>query len=175
MSFYPIAVAVVAPVSGWLSDKISYKPLTVAGLSVNTIGLLLVANLNAASSIFIIGLLITLLGIGGALFQSPNNSSIMGAVPRDKLGIAGSINSFFRNFGMVSGTALAVIMFTLVTKTDINRLSGGSFDTNIFMNGFHIVLTNSAVLLVVAVLASLLRVREKKVKAKIETNVEGLE
>ena len=44
------------------------------------------------------------------LFQSPNNSLIMSTVPKDKLGIAGSVNGLIRNLGMVCGIALATAL-----------------------------------------------------------------
>ena len=54
-------------------------------------------TLNVNSSFVKIAVLMALLGTGGAIFQSPNNSSIMGSVPREQLGIAGGINALFRN------------------------------------------------------------------------------
>jgi MFS family permease len=47
---------------------------------------------------------------GNALFQSPNTSLIMSTVAHDKLGIAGSINAFVRNLGMVFGATMATIL-----------------------------------------------------------------
>jgi len=159
MSLYPITMALVAPVSGWLSDKITYRPLTILGLSINTITLALISNLNAHSSKLHIGVLIILLGMGSSIFQSPNNSSVMGAVPRDKLGTAGSINAFFRNFGMVSGTTISVIIFTLVTNLGIDSISKTAFDVAIFLRGFRVVLLSAASFCAIAVIISLKRNR----------------
>ena len=44
------------------------------------------------------------------MFQSPNNSLVMSTVPRNKLGIAGSINALVRNLGMVLGISLSTTM-----------------------------------------------------------------
>lgn len=157
MSFYPMTMALVAPISGWLSDKITYKPLTIIGLSINTVTLGLMSTLSTTSSRLFIGVLIVLLGAGGSIFQSPNNSSVMGAVPRDKLGTAGSINAFFRNFGMVSGTTIAVIIYTMVTKLGIESISGSSFDSALFLKGFRVVLINAALMTLLAVLLTIRR------------------
>ena len=48
-----------------------------------------------------------IMGLGNALFQSPNNTTVMSSVAKEDLGVAGSMNSFARNLGMVLGIALA--------------------------------------------------------------------
>ena len=53
---------------------------------------------------------IAVMSFGNGLFQSPNNSLIMSTVPKDKLGIAGSINALVRNIGMVCGIALSTTL-----------------------------------------------------------------
>jgi len=141
MSFYPAATAIVAPVSGWLSDKITFRPLTIAGLLISTIILFILSTLNATSSFSHIAVLMSLMGAGMALFQSPNTSSIMGSVPRNQLGIAGGINALFRNLGMVSGITISVILFNLATRININNLSGNNttIDPVLFLKGFKVV------------------------------------
>ncbi|ATW28872.1 hypothetical protein DCMF_24250 [Candidatus Formimonas warabiya] len=146
ISFYPVTAAVVAPFSGWLSDKVTYRPLTVTGLAINTIVLFGLATLNSSSSHITIILLMALLGGGVSIFQSPNNSSVMGAVPKDQLGVAGGMNALFRNLGMVSGTTLSVLIFSLTTKMDINLLSqrGILAVTDTFLKGYQLVLIFAA-------------------------------
>jgi hypothetical protein len=46
-------------------------------------------------------------GMGAGLFQSPNNSAVMGSVPVVHLGIASGILAAMRNMGMVLGIAVA--------------------------------------------------------------------
>jgi MFS family permease len=139
LSLYPIVTAILAPLSGALSDRITYRPLTLAGLLMSSLGLVLLASLGPSSSLIYIGAIIVLLGIGGAAFQSPNNSSVMGAVPRERLGIAGSFNSFFRNLGMVSGTTIAVSLFSFRTKAGIDQVASGAMEDSLFLSGFRLV------------------------------------
>jgi EmrB/QacA subfamily drug resistance transporter len=139
MSIYPVATAVLAPLAGSLSDRITYRPLAIAGQLMNGIGLALLATLGGGSPLVLVGANILLLGIGGACFQSPNNSSVMGSVPRERLGIAGSLNSFFRNLGMVAGTTLAVSLFSFATKAGIDEISAGKVDAALFLSGFRVV------------------------------------
>jgi MFS family permease len=146
MSLYPLITAFLAPVAGALSDKITYRPLTITGLIFSGTGLVSLSFLGSHSSLFLISAIIVLLGIGGALFQSPNNSSVMGAVPRDRLGIAGSLNAFFRNLGMISGTTLAVSLFSFSTRMNIDSVSSGLMNSTLFLRGFRLVVVTAAAL-----------------------------
>lgn len=97
----PLILSVVSPLSGHLSDKIGSEILTFIGLVVTSLGLLFMSTLNEQSSIASMVFFIVTMSIGNGLFQSPNNSLIMSTVPKDKLGIAGSINALVRNLGMI--------------------------------------------------------------------------
>lgn len=112
MMVYPLVMAVVAPISGWLSDKIGSYSLTTAGLLVNALAFGLLNTLSTNESAWMVGLHLGLFGLGGGLFQSPNNSSIMGSVSRDKLGTAGGLNALVRNIGMVLGTSLSISIYS---------------------------------------------------------------
>jgi len=110
MMVSPIVLAVVAPFSGYLSDKIGSLILTLFGLIFSSLGLLLIATLNVKSSLVFLMAFIVIMTIGNGMFQSPNTSLIMSTVSKDKLGIAGSINALVRNVGLVSGTTLATLL-----------------------------------------------------------------
>ncbi len=110
LMIYPLILTVVAPTSGHLSDKIGSEVLTFIGLVLVSISLLFMATLNETSSLPILILFLCFMSLGMGLFQSPNNSLVMSTVPRDKLGIAGSINALVRNLGMVCGIVLATTM-----------------------------------------------------------------
>lgn len=156
ISFYPLTTALFAPLSGWLSDKITYRPLTVAGMLVSTAALLVMAALKTTSGESHIVLSLIMLGAGMAIFQSPNNSSVMGSVPSRQLGIAGGINALARNVGMVSGTSFSVLIFALVTGLGMDSVSGGASGP-LFMAGFRAVILFDAVCCVLAALLNITR------------------
>lgn len=110
MSIYPIVLSVVAPLSGYLSDKIGSEVLTLIGLTLTSTGFFLMATLTEVPVYWLIVLYIGLMSLGNGLFQSPNNSLVMSMVPRDKLGIGGSVNALVRNFGFSIGIALATFL-----------------------------------------------------------------
>ncbi|MDD7796280.1 MFS transporter [Clostridium sp. 'White wine YQ'] len=110
MMVSPIILAVVAPMSGYLSDKIGSEVLTFIGLILTSIGLLLIGTLNQYSAVALLIMFIAIMTLGNGMFQSPNNSLVMSTVPKHKLGIAGSINALVRNLGMVFGVSLSTTL-----------------------------------------------------------------
>jgi EmrB/QacA subfamily drug resistance transporter len=159
MSAYPFMTAIISPFSGWLSDKISYRPLTVIGLVINVAVLFVISTFGTHTSMVEIVLIMALFGTGSAIFQSPNNSSVMGSVPKNQLGSAGGINALFRNLGMVSGTTISVILFSFTTNININKLAGEKavFESDMFLKGFRVVFIFAACSCIAALLLSVFR------------------
>ena len=111
MTASPLVMAVVAPFSGWLSDRVGPMFLTTGGLALNALGLYFLSTVSTSTTPFAVAWRIGLIGFGSGMFQSPNNSSVMGTVPPPKLGISGGVLATIRNVGMVVGTALSVTIF----------------------------------------------------------------
>lgn len=104
----PLVMMVIAPLSGYTSDKIGSEVLTFFGQCIMVVGLCLAGVLiSGASPAWLIVTLMAVVTMGSAIFQSPNTSLIMSQVPRDKLGVSGSINALMRNVGMVTGVSLS--------------------------------------------------------------------
>jgi len=105
MATVPVALGLIAPVSGSLSDRYGSRPITVAGLGVLALGFLAVSSLDAQTTT--IGYILRFLpvGLGMGMFQSPNNSAIMGAAPRDRLGVASGTLAMTRTLGQTTGIA----------------------------------------------------------------------
>ncbi len=101
----PIVMTVVAPASGSLSDRFGTRPITVIGLALLLFGYYALTTLDAETTAM--GYLLRLLpiGIGMGVFQSPNNSAIMGSVSRERLGIASGLLSISRVLGQTTGIA----------------------------------------------------------------------
>ncbi|MDP9727171.1 MFS transporter [Alicyclobacillus tolerans] len=112
MAAYPLTMALVAPFSGWLSDRIGPLFLTTGGLCVNALGFALLNTLGLYERVISVALLLAMFGLGQGMFQSPNNSSVMGAVPRERLGTAGGLNALVRNIGMILGITLSVSLLS---------------------------------------------------------------
>ncbi|MFT3951264.1 MAG: MFS transporter [Oscillospiraceae bacterium] len=157
ISVYPITTAFVAPLSGWLSDKLTFRPLTIAGMGAACLALVAMLTFNKTTHIAFIIPILMLFGAGVAMFQSPNSSSVMGAVERSKLGIAGGINALSRNLGLVSGNTFSILLFSFTAKTDMNAVSSGGFESGSFLTGFHAVILFTAICAGVTMLLSVSR------------------
>ncbi len=122
LSAQPLVMAVIAPISGTLSDRIGTRLPAVIGMAILSTGLFLLSRLSAQSSIETIMLSLAVVGLGTGAFISPNNSALMGSAPKSRQGIAAGILATARNFGMVLGVGIAGAIFT----TAFAHGSGGS-------------------------------------------------
>lgn len=160
----PIAMVIVAPISGALSDKIGAEGLTFLGLFIVSISQLLFILIGLKTTISHLVLLTLLAGTGVALFQSPNNSIIMSSVEHNHLGIAGSINSLARNIGMVTGLSLSTtILYSSMTQKAGYKVNGyidGRDD--LFLYGMHIAFLVSFSLCFIAFIITGIRLYRKK-------------
>lgn len=102
----PILLGVIAPVSGSLSDRFGTRPITVIGLAVLVAGYYAMSTLDMATSAAGFVLRFVPIGLGMGIFQSPNNSAVMGSVPRERLGIASGLLSLTRSLGQTTGIAV---------------------------------------------------------------------
>ncbi|MFQ5553876.1 MAG: DHA2 family efflux MFS transporter permease subunit [Acidimicrobiia bacterium] len=102
----PVALGVVAPISGALSDRIGQRPVIVVGLAVLVVGYLVAATLNETSTIPHFAAAAVPIGVGIGVFQSPNNSAVMGSVPRERLGVMSGSLTITRIVGQLSGIAI---------------------------------------------------------------------
>ncbi|HOD65905.1 MAG TPA: MFS transporter [candidate division Zixibacteria bacterium] len=107
----PAIMFVVAPLSGRISDRIGSLFLTTSGAAVAAFGQYLLLHLDAASSDAFIMLVLAVIGLGAAIFNTPNSSSIMGSVGPTERARASSIIGTARNIGNSIGIAMATALF----------------------------------------------------------------
>ena len=146
----PLVVLIVAPFSGALSDRIGTKVLSALGAGICAIALLLMAQIGGTQE-FDVAWRIALFGLGTGLFQSPNNSAVMGSTPKEYLGVGSGILATMRNVGMVLGIATggAVIAYRLPFYAP--------FSENAFLFALHDAYVAGALLTGIAALTSLVR------------------
>ena len=115
MAVPPLVMGLVSPVAGWLSDRVGARPLATLGLGVLMVGYWLVGGLRLDTPAWEYLLRIACVGLGMGLFQSPNSSAIMGAVPRQQLGTASGLLSLSRLLGQATGVALVGAVWAALT------------------------------------------------------------
>ncbi len=158
----PLVTMLAAPLSGALSDRVDSRYISSAGMAVTVLGIWQISALDAASSPAVIIAAMATVGLGSGIFQTPNNSAIMGCVPPSRRGIASGLLATMRNLGMVLGVAVSGALFSgrlhhLQAVFASETLSEAQLWELAFTGAFRFTLTAAGVLALVAVATSLAR------------------
>lgn len=163
----PVTIAVIAPLSGALADRIGTRWLAAGGLAVACLGLVCISFLDAHSSLFDIIWRLLLTGSGQAVFQSPNNSALLGSAPRQHQGSASGFLATGRTMGQTISIAIAGAVFTgLGGATAGVILTSGKAGAHTvalqqtFVNSFHMTFLVCALIAAIGIFASLIRGKE---------------
>lgn len=148
----PVLMAVFSPIAGALSDKIEPRVVASIGMMMNTVGLIVFAYLSEETPYWLICIVFAVIGLGFALFSSPNNNAIMGSVQPQYYGVAASALSTMRLVGQAMSMAIVTAVFSLYTLDP----SDAKYLTSL-LNGIYISFGIFAALCALGVLASLAR------------------
>ena len=111
---YAVALGVVGPFSGRLSDRYGTRWLSALGLAFIIIGLVLFARLSVSSSLTYVLVGVAVTGLGMATLMPPNNSAVLGAVNREYFGVANGMLNLVRTGAWVIGIALITTVVSAV-------------------------------------------------------------
>jgi len=125
ISAQPTVMAITAPLSGLLADKIGVRLPATLGLALLAAGLLQLATLGSDASVGGVLIGLALAGLGTGLFVAPNNSAIMGGAPGEEQGVAAAVAATARNVGMALGVGIAGAVFTTVLAANPPRGASG--------------------------------------------------
>jgi EmrB/QacA subfamily drug resistance transporter len=106
-----VIIMIMAPIAGALSDRLGSRLLCTVGCAVVAVAQFFLATLDLQSSLFRIILPLALWGIGWALFNAPNQSSILGSVSQEKIGAAAGMIATTARTGGAMGVALSATVF----------------------------------------------------------------
>jgi MFS family permease len=164
----PVTLAIIAPFSGSLADRIGSRWLAASGLTIACIGLVFISQLNAHSSIFDIVWRLVFTSIGQGLFQAPNNSALLGSAPRNLQGSASGFLATARTMGQSLSVAVAGAVFTslggaaagnlIVARTNSAQLS---VLQHTFDSAFQATFIVCAAIAAIGIFASLVRGKEE--------------
>ncbi len=118
-----LLLAFISPFVGWLTNKISSRTLSAAGMVIIGMAFVLLSRLDASSTTTDVVLRLLLLGLGYGVFQTPNNTSVMDSVPKEKYGMTSGILSLVRQTGQSLGVALASTIVLATVYPVIGRVS----------------------------------------------------
>ena len=82
-------------------------------------------------------------GLAMGLWGVPNNSTILGSVPRESYGVVGALTNLTRNVGNVAGQAVASAVVVGVMAVDgfdipLNEITGNTAASESFMDGWKL-------------------------------------
>lgn len=163
----PLAMALVAPFSGHISDRYGARIMTTSGMMVSALACFSLIFVGEAARLPVLVSILIMLGVGMGLFTPPNNSAIMGAAPREKLGTAGGVLNMMRSLGLIFGVDISGLIFTSLEHKylaengypNVHHVFSNSsiplpLKDNAFMSGFLVVLGVLCLLTVVSAIFS---------------------
>jgi EmrB/QacA subfamily drug resistance transporter len=149
----PVMQAVFSPLTGKLSDRIQARILASVGMALCAGGLTVLVFLDAATPLPLVIAALVLLGLGFALFSSPNTNAVMGSVEHKHLGIASATISTMRVVGMAASMGLALVLFSLF----LGQSAVSTATAQPFLSALRAAFGISAMLCFLGIFASLAR------------------
>lgn len=152
----------VAPGAGRLADRRGAGNVATVGMALCGIGLLISAFLDGASSLWQVAAAQLGLGIGIALFASPNTSAIMGAVDHAHTGQASGLVGAMRTMGML----LSMVIISLTMNRFLGDAPLGPDNTDAFLEAMHVNFILFGVLNLIGIFFSFARLRAGRTAAE---------
>jgi MFS family permease len=150
----PVTQALFSPLAGKLSDRIEPRIVASAGMALTVIGLAVFMFIGGCASVLAVPGNLVLLGLGFALFSSPNTNAIMSSIDKKHFGVASGILATMRVTGQMF--SMGIVMVTL----SLFHLSGvmiGPAYHDAFLRSTRTAFTIFALCCLAGVLASLAR------------------
>lgn len=149
----PILMAIVASISGRLSDRHDPRILASVGMGVIVVGLFMMTLLTADSSLTRLVVILAIVGFGFGMFSSPNTNSIMGSVDRTYLGVASATVGTMRLTGQMMSMGIA----TLILQLFVGNQQISAANAEGFLSSMKTTFAVFVVLCIIGIFASLAR------------------
>ncbi len=158
----PIGMMLLAPIAGRIADRLGSKLPTIIGMALSTLGVIALTFITATTSFFYITFALLFIGIGMGIFTPPNNSTVMGSTPKNRLGVSSGVLNMARSLGQGFGIAYSFAIFQGVIQSfGYNSLHAPDAT---LLDGFHFTFIGVTILGIVAIAISLLRGNVEKAK-----------
>lgn len=149
----PVFQAVLSPLFGRLSDRVSPAGLATAGMALCALSLGLVSRIHAVTPLYVIVGMLALMGVGFSLFSSPNTTTVMGSVPPKSYGVASSFLATMRTMGMLC----SMTVITLVFKHFMGNHPVNAETRSSFLASMHLCMILFCLLCIAGVFCSMVR------------------
>lgn len=110
----PIIMAIFSPLAGRLSDKIEPRLVASTGMALTVVGLAWLIFLTENTPIAWLIANLVLLGLGFALFSSPNTNAVMSSVDKKFYGVVSATLATMRLLGQMFSMGIAMLIFAVI-------------------------------------------------------------
>jgi EmrB/QacA subfamily drug resistance transporter len=149
----PVVMTIGSPIAGRLSDRIEPGIIASIGMAVLTIGIFSLIFIAEQTPLAFIVAVLIFLGIGYALFSSPNSNAVMSSVERKFYGVASGTLGTMRSLGMMFSMGIVMLIFSIY----LGRVQITPEYYPVFLKGIKVAFIILASLCFVSVFASLVR------------------
>ncbi len=120
----PAVMALLSPVTGRLSDRLSPFKLSSAGMAFCAAGTAIFIFIDEDTSLWTIVAALVVTGLGFSLFSSPNTNAVMSCVSKDEYGVASSLLATMRSIGhTVSMVIVTIVITRFMSDTPLEEAS----------------------------------------------------
>jgi EmrB/QacA subfamily drug resistance transporter len=151
--FQPLMMFLFSPFAGRLSDRVEPRLVASVGMGLCAAGLALLIGINSRTGLGYIVACLILLGLGFALFSSPNTNAVMSSVGKQFYGVASGTLATMRLTGQMLSMGIVTMIMALFIGTAM--ITPGTYPLFLMANRTTFIVF--AVLCVLGVLASLAR------------------
>jgi EmrB/QacA subfamily drug resistance transporter len=109
--FFSLVIVFLAPVGGWLADRLGSRMLCTVGSALTALSMYGFACMGADSGHFAVMIPLMLLGLGWSLFQSPNLSGMFNSVEPHYVGAVSGLSLTSANIANAMGVAAGSLLF----------------------------------------------------------------
>ena len=109
--FFSLVIVFLAPIGGWLADRLGTRMLCPLGSTLPMLSMLGFSRLGTESSQLDVMVPLMLLGFGWSLFQSPNLSGMFNAVEPRYVGAVSGLSLTSANIANAMGVAVGSVLF----------------------------------------------------------------
>jgi EmrB/QacA subfamily drug resistance transporter len=111
--FQPAMQAIFSPFAGKLSDRIEPRKVASIGMAMTAVGLFLFNFLNTRTATPFIIANLAFMGLGFALFSSPNTNAVMSSIDKKSYGVGSGTLGTMRSIGMMFSMGVVMLLFSL--------------------------------------------------------------
>ncbi len=139
-----IGFALAGPLSGPLSDRFGARRIEFIGLGMLIASLLFLGRLTTETAPWNVAVAMSMQGLGMGIFYTPNTSSVLSVVERERYGVATAFLNMTRNTASVAGVGMvtSIVTFAMASQGFEPSLdavkAGGAGVEDAFTSGLRI-------------------------------------